>query len=120
MPHLIVEYTSNLAALDAAALLADANRRLAASGHCSEADIKSRARRLDTFRVGTAETPRAFVHATLSLLPGRPDEVKSLLAGLVLEALQAHAPGSHPQLQLCVAVDELHGASYTKLVLAAT
>ena len=120
MPHLTIEYTANLAGLDADALLADANQRLAASGHCREADIKSRARRLETFRIGTAQTPRAFVHATLSLLPGRSDEVKSQLAGLVLQALNVHVQGEHPELQLCVAIDELHGASYSKLALAAT
>lgn len=119
MPHLTIDYTGNLRSLDTQALLTDANRRLAASGHFAEGDIKSRARMHDAFRIGTSDDPRAFVHATLAILPGRTDDVKALLSNLVLEASQVHVPPNHPELQLCAAVEEIHGPSYAKRALAA-
>ena len=114
MPHLTLEYSSNLS-LDPAASLAALNRCLADSGLFEEADIKSRALALDIFCVGTAATPRAFAHAKLSLMPGRIIDTRKQLADSLLAALSPlvqAAPGT--ELQLCVELFEIDRASYAK------
>lgn len=115
MPHLTLEYTANLPDFDPAAALEALNRCLADAGLFEEADIKSRALALETFRVGTAPALRAFVHAKLSLMPGRPPEVRQRLSQALLQALSAQvrtAPGT--DLQLCVELFEIHRETYAK------
>ena len=124
MPHLTLEYTDNLV-FDADTVLLAANRRLAESGHFVEVDIKSRARRLDTWRVGTAEfspgdSARGFVHATLALLPGRNDATKAALSALLLDVLRDHLPAVRAAVQLCVSVEEIHGPAYAKATIEPT
>ena len=120
MPHLTLEYSANLHAFDAQATLLAINTALAATGHFVEADIKSRSHRCDTFAVGTSSEPRAFVHADLSILSGRPLETQRELSASVLAVLQAQcsAPaGVH--LQLSVQVLEIARESYAKVSIAA-
>ena len=120
MPHLTLEYSANLTAFDAKATLLAMNTALAATGHFVEADIKSRSHRCDTFAVGTSSEPRAFVHADLAILSGRPLETKRELSAAVLAVLQAQcsAPaGVH--LQLSVQVLEIERESYAKVSIDA-
>ena len=115
MPHLTLEYTANLDAFDPSAVLDSLNRTMADSGLFDEADIKSRALGLEAFRVGTAATPRAFVHAKLSLMPGRSLEAKKQLSASLLAALSPRvkaAPGT--ELQLCVELFEIDQSTYAK------
>lgn len=117
MPHLTLHYTADLGGFDADAALARINRALADSGHFQEIDIKSRALRLEHYRIGTADGGRGFVHVQLKILPGRDIAVRNALAQLVLDALRpcVHAPHAHAQL--CVEVDEIVAAAYAKHVL---
>lgn len=119
MPHLSLQYTANLEGYDADAALAALNRALADSGHFDELAIKSRAWMLEHYRVGTADSGRAFVHAQLKILPGRSEAVRSALSGIVLDALRGGLPLHHPSVQLCVEVDELYAPAYAKTVLDA-
>ena len=120
MPHLTLEYTRNLAALDAEALLWKLNAALVASGHFEEIDIKSRAVPLDTFAVGTeASLGRAFVHVRLAILSGRSAAVKRELSDQLLVVLQTGTawPASL-HVQLCVEVQEIDRPSYAKASIA--
>lgn len=119
MPHLTLHYTANVEGFDPGMALREVNRRLAGSGHFDEAAIKSRALRLDHYRVGIADEARAFVHAQLKVLPGRDEATLRSFAGLVLAALEAVLPTNHPSTQLCVEVDELDARTYTKRVIDA-
>lgn len=117
MPHLTLEYTDNLAAHLAPDLLPRLNRALLDSGLFAEADIKSRARRLDQWCVGVEAAPRAFAHARLAILSGRPAEAKRALSAGLLAALGAACaapPGA--ELQLSVEVIDIDAASYAKEV----
>ena len=120
MPHLTLEYSANLNTFDAKATLLAVNTALAATGHFVEADIKSRSHRCDTFAVGTASAPRAFVHADLAILSGRPLETRRELSASVLAVLQAQcsAPAG-VQLQLSVQVLEIERESYAKVSIEA-
>ncbi|MDG0025225.1 5-carboxymethyl-2-hydroxymuconate Delta-isomerase [Trinickia sp. Y13] len=116
MPHLTLEYSANLSAFDAAATLLALNESLATSGHFAvEIDIKSRCVRRDAFQVGTSSEPRAFVHATLSILSGRTLETRRALSERLLSVLKARcgAP-SGVHLQLSVQVVEIERESYAK------
>lgn len=117
MPHLLIEYSANLAGFDAAATLIACNRFLADSGQFSEADIKSRTVRREDFMVGTANHGRAFVHATLWLLSGRPQPIKQMLSAGIMEALQQTLTKPDDlELQLSVQIQDMERATYTKLV----
>jgi 5-carboxymethyl-2-hydroxymuconate isomerase len=61
MPHLVLEYTGNLA-LEVQPTLLKLNQALVASGHFDENAIKARAVRLEDYLVGTAAGARAFMH----------------------------------------------------------
>jgi 5-carboxymethyl-2-hydroxymuconate isomerase len=76
MPHLIVEYTGNLGVQDdIPALLRKANAVLIAQGGVfPTGGIRSRAIRLDDFRVADGTADDAFVHLTLKIGAGRSAE----------------------------------------------
>lgn len=94
MPHLHMEYTANLPQLDTDKALLRLNHALVASGQFSdEFDIKSRAVKVESFRVGTGLGERAFVHVKLALLSGRSPEIKKQLSESLLAVLQDLAPG---------------------------
>jgi len=113
MPHLTLEYTANLG-LDAEAALLALNHALADSGLFEEADIKSRALPLHSFRTGTAATPRAFAHARLALMPGRDAASKRHLADALLAALSAQVSSRGLETQLCVELQEIAADCYAK------
>ncbi len=114
MPHLTIEYSSNLP-LQARDLLLQINTTLAETGHFKEIDIKSRAIRFDDVVIGTAPAARAFLHAKLAILKGRSAEVKRELSERVLAVIQAAQ--TWPQgldVQLCVEVLEIDKDTYAK------
>ena len=116
MPHLIVEYSSNLPAYPEAQALAELNAAVCASPEVlDEADLKSRFVRNASFHVGTVASGRGFVHAQLRLLSGRTPEVKKELSERIAEVLRAHTP--RPQgvmVQLSVEVVDMDRGSYAK------
>ncbi len=120
MPHLTLHYTANIEDFNPQAALREINQRLADSGHFDEVAIKSRALRLDDYRIGVADAGRGFVHAQLKVLPGRDVAMRHALAAVVLDALQDVLPSRHPDTQLCIEVDELDAATYSKRVFDAT
>lgn len=120
MPHLTLEYTNNLATINADRILLALNRALVDSGHFNAMDIKSRAIALDTWRVGITTDPHAFVHVKLAILSGRSPEVKSALSGSLLRVLSESCKdlAGFP-VQLCVEMLDIDRASYAKEVLNA-
>jgi 5-carboxymethyl-2-hydroxymuconate isomerase len=120
MPHLVIEYTENLALPDPAACLSTVNAALVASGQFEEVDIKSRAYAVAAFRIGAAQAGRAFVAARLSILSGRSVETKQDLSQRVLQALQQHVPsGTGLSTQVSVEVVEMERSTYAKCVVEA-
>jgi 5-carboxymethyl-2-hydroxymuconate isomerase len=119
MPHLTLEYSSNLNHLDPQASLNAINRTLVASGQFEELDIKSRALKFDDFVIGNQHTGHAFAHAKLAILTGRSVDTKRTLSEQVLATLQSSVP-EHVGLaiQLCVEIVEIERESYTKAVVS--
>ncbi len=118
MPHLILEYSKNLAdSFDHHAVLFDLHRLLADTGLFKLEDIKSRAVACETFVVGDGAPGRAFAHLEIRILEGRTDAVKAHLSeqGLALLA-QRLGPGlDRCQCSVTVEISGIHRTSYKKL-----
>ena len=119
MPHVTLQYTVNLAEFNPTAALRAINQALTDSGQFDEEAIKSRALRLDDYRVGVADAGRAFIHVQLKVLPVRDDATRKGFAELIIAALSSVLTGHPPATQLCVEVDELDARTYTKRVVDA-
>ena len=118
MPHMTLEYTANLTGFAAPAILRPLNQTLVDSGEFNEADIKSRAIKLDDFLVGLQAQARAFVHVKLHILSGRSVEQKQALSSRLLQVLTASFPAQAGlTTQLCVEILEIDRPSYSKAVL---
>jgi 5-carboxymethyl-2-hydroxymuconate isomerase len=116
MPHLIVEYSQNLAGFPEAQALTDLNQAITSSPEVlDEADLKSRFVLVDSFEIGTAPANRAFVHAQLRLLSGRTPEAKKDLSGRVAEVLRRLSPRpAGVMVQLSVEIVDMDRGSYVK------
>ncbi|MCJ8207766.1 5-carboxymethyl-2-hydroxymuconate Delta-isomerase [Pseudomonas sp. RGM2987] len=116
MPHLHLEYTANLPELKADVALLRLNNALVASGQfAAEPDIKSRAIKLETFRVGTGMGERGFVYVKLALLGGRSPTIKKQLSDSLLAVLQDLCQWpAEVSVQLCVEIVDLDRGSYGK------
>lgn len=118
MPHLTLEYTTNLTGFPVESALVALNQAMLASGLFTDTDIKSRAIALEHFRVGQATAGRAFIHVRVALLAGRSPEARKALADALLAALTPTVnsiPGT--EIQLSVETTELDRPSYAKAVL---
>ena len=119
MPHLHMEYTANLPELNADMALIRLNNALVASGQfAAEFDIKSRAVKVETFKIGTAMGERAFVHVKLALLSGRSAETKKQLSQSLLAVLQELCEWpAGVEVQLCVELLDIDRESYSKAAI---
>ena len=118
MPHLTLEYSSNLQALKLSAVLRELNQALLASGQFQEADIKSRAVERDAFVVGVAAEERGFVHARIEILSGRTAEVKQGISRSIAEVLRLACAGHvRCPTQVTVSIIDIDRDSYSKILL---
>ncbi|WP_313073594.1 5-carboxymethyl-2-hydroxymuconate Delta-isomerase [Melaminivora sp.] len=119
MPHLIVEYSSNLPDFPEREALAALNAAVCASPEVPiEMDLKTRILRVDSYEIGTAPAQRAFVHAQLRLLSGRSPEARQDLGQRVARALREHTPRPDGvQVQLSVEIVDMDRPSYVKGLL---
>ena len=119
MPHVHMEYTNNLPGLNADVALIRLNNTLVASGQfAAEYDIKSRAVKVETFKVGTALGERAFVHVKLALLSGRSAEIKKQLSESLLAVVQDLCEWpTGVEVQLAVEILDIDRESYAKIAI---
>lgn len=117
MPHLTLEYTSNLAGTPPdAALLLRIHGLLKAVGGIVPENCKSRWREVEGWVVGHGNPAAAFVHLDLRFLEGRPLEVQQAVGEGALEILKAHflPEPEGVDLQITVEVREIRKATYFK------
>jgi 5-carboxymethyl-2-hydroxymuconate isomerase len=115
-----MEYTANLPELNAEVALIRLNNALMASGQfAAEFDIKSRAVKVETFKVGTALAERAFVHVKLALLSGRSPQIKKQLSENLLAVLQDVSEWpAEIEVQLAVEILDIDRESYVKTAIS--
>ena len=110
------EYTANLKDLNADVALMRLNNALVGSGQFgAEFDIKGRAVKVETFKVGTALAERAFVHVKLALLSGRSPQIKRQLSESLLAVVKdlCEWPAG-VEIHLCVEILDIDRESYAK------
>ena len=113
MPHLVIEYSEDVAEqADIDAIVDAAHDGAMDSGLFPEYDIKTRAIGYRHHRTG--QTRDSFVHVTVHLLDGRSDAQKSELGEAVLARLLPLLPRV---ASVGVEIVDMHRASYRKRVL---
>ncbi|HEX4918600.1 MAG TPA: hypothetical protein VFV43_11930 [Limnobacter sp.] len=122
MPHVTIEYSSNLSGLDESWVMLQVNRSLLNLGIFMDADIKTRMVRQSSFRIGVEAAEQgnhAFVAAEVALLSGREFATQEMLGQVVLKALERCCQGAIAvgmQTQVTVHVTELQSELYFKSV----
>ena len=96
MPHLIVEYSTNLDSLINAQLLVDAIHQAALATGIAPVDaLRTRAEPRTVYRIGNGHSNNAFIAIAARLGVGRTSEQKNRFLAAILEAtetvLGAHA-----------------------------
>jgi 5-carboxymethyl-2-hydroxymuconate isomerase len=117
MPHLVLEYSSNVAfPPDPGRLFDRLHRGLHETGGISIGNCKSRARAADPFYVASGEGAGAFVHLDVRFLEGRSNEVLDAVGRGALETLEHwfREAGENLDLQLTVEIREIERSAYFK------
>lgn len=111
MPHFIAEYTDNIEQqADLPGLFTKVHALLGDSGVFPRGGIRSRAIRLDTWRMADGKHDYAFVHMTLKVGHGRDLATRQHVAEQLFEVITAHFAALQAQrlLALSFEVLELH------------
>lgn len=119
MPHIVIDYTDNLAEQpDFRALFGELHQALIALGDIAPADLKSRAVKLTDWYVGHGEAGHAFVHVKLHLINRRSVEFKQRAVAAMQAVVAAHFARSLAErdCQLCFETIDIDGATYAKTV----
>jgi 5-carboxymethyl-2-hydroxymuconate isomerase len=117
MPHCILEYSDNVTeAYEILEALAELHNELEKTGLFNIEDVKSRAQYYDDCYIGDGNPDNAFIHLKVSILKGRPVEVRQHLSNHLLEFLKVHFSASLSELncQISVEISEMDSETYTK------
>jgi 5-carboxymethyl-2-hydroxymuconate isomerase len=117
VPHLTLEYTSNLAReAPTSELLLQLHRLLESAAGVPVGNCKSRWRKLEEWAVGDGGVESAFVHLDIRLLEGRAPEVLSETGRSVLDILKSHfLPGPQGrEVQITIEIQEIRRDAYFK------
>jgi 5-carboxymethyl-2-hydroxymuconate isomerase len=87
MPHLILEYSDNIA-VDIQPLLARLHEEVVATGAINLKGIKSRAIKHTQYRIADGDPDYAFVHVGLLIREGRPIEIQKEATQRVMKVLK--------------------------------
>jgi len=111
MPHLIIEYSEDLAGPDRVPSLLDAVHEAAvATGLFEESHIRTRAYPVRFYRTGTGKGP--FIHAQCRILSGRTEAQKRALTGAVVAAIRGQGWGAQVVTAEVVDMDRATYAKY--------
>ncbi|MCC7304625.1 MAG: 5-carboxymethyl-2-hydroxymuconate Delta-isomerase [Alphaproteobacteria bacterium] len=116
MPHITVEYSSNmLERPDTASFLRKLHDALVGTGHYKMEDIKSRIVMHDQFLVANGEKDQCFAHLHLAIMP-REEKVKKETSALLMDILKEYFPHSlaEKNCALSVEIRDLDKPSYIK------
>lgn len=110
MPHLIVEFSSNIAEKQQfSSLFAKCHPLLVQGLPTQLSHCKSRAIEYDHYWIGNGDTKNGFIHANLKILPGRTPETLNQVAETLMAVFKAHFAESMRilDLQITLEVSEL-------------
>ena len=109
MPHIVLEYSSNLPELpDFRALFNDIHHALSRIGGIRLENCKSRARAAEHYYIGDGNPDNAFVHLDVEFVKGRDRELKQAIGRECLQLVKRyyhlHLSDS---LQITVKIDDI-------------
>ena len=104
MPHIAIEYSSNLK-LNSESLFADLASQLLATGVVRTKGIRIRAIKCDEYLLADGHPDCSFIHATLQLRIGRSQEVKEDMAQRCLAVLEQHFSQQIQDESIALSVD---------------
>jgi 5-carboxymethyl-2-hydroxymuconate isomerase len=107
MPHLVFEFTANLEREgDLPGLLEKANATLIAQdGVFPIGAIRSRAIRLDHYRMADGKADYAFVHASLKIGAGRDEATRKRVGDQLFEVMKRHFAALYQQRYLALSLE---------------
>jgi 5-carboxymethyl-2-hydroxymuconate isomerase len=118
MPHLVLEYTSNVPdEPDLDLVLRNLHEAMTTVGPFDLSNVKSRAVRRERFRVADGAPDRAFVHLTVAVLAGREARVLRETGDALLAILRASFPRARAERRCDVTVElrEMQPGLYFKV-----
>ncbi|MBL7662449.1 5-carboxymethyl-2-hydroxymuconate Delta-isomerase [bacterium] len=119
MPHVLIECSANISSRpEPILLLKKIANLLPQLGPFNQRDIKSRMIYHDHYCCGDGAKNKAFIHLELSILSGRPDELKSQVSKALGDLLLNEFEQALQGLDYSITVDirELNKACYTKIL----
>ena len=117
MPQITLEYTSNIEQpVDADELMKSVHELVARIVDLPIGNCKSRVNVCNIYRVGTGGTDKAFVHAEVRILSGRPLATKRELGERLLAFLEDYfAPTAGTlELQITAEIQDIERDAYFK------
>ena len=105
MPHLRLEYSSNIKELDFKTIFHEFHQILVTECSASLESCKSRAVPYEVFYIGNGDSKNAFVHLEICLADGRPLKVRQEAGKQMLEVLSKHLSKSLKDLNLQITVE---------------
>jgi 5-carboxymethyl-2-hydroxymuconate isomerase len=110
MPHIIVEYTSNLDnSMDVQGLCNALHQAMLDSGHAPLEGVRTRAARREHYCVADRNPNNAFVHIIVRMREGRPKEAYQKVGEMVMAAAEKSLEKTlqkHP-MQLALEMHEI-------------
>lgn len=106
MPHIIVEYSSNLAArIDPDLLIERLHETAIGTGVFPVGGTRTRAAERSRYRIADGHPDNAFVHVTLRIGHGRDAPTKARAAQAVFDALTAHLAALYDAIPLGISLE---------------
>jgi 5-carboxymethyl-2-hydroxymuconate isomerase len=115
MPHLTLEYTSNIDQTIAfPELFTELHGALVDVAGIDIVNCKSRAVQHDTYHIAAGEATQAFAHLEIRLFTGRSSAIKTEIGRRSMNILETHlAPAAARQkLQISVEIKEIERQAY--------
>ena len=116
MPHVILEYSDNIAPIEFKELFCEIHKMLNEVGGISINNCKSRTRIANCHYIGTGSASSAFVHLDVSFLSGRSLELRQQIGSALLSLLEETyaAQKKEFELQITVEIREIERELYFK------
>ena len=115
MPHLTLEYSSNIQDKNNLVnLLKECNQLLAENLPTALGNCKSRAVERSIYCVGEGSPNNAFLHVQLKIMPGRTEEKLKAVSEAMMKLLKQHLSKSCENLniELTIEIEELQKTYY--------
>ncbi|MCY3413754.1 MAG: hypothetical protein INQ03_19070 [Candidatus Heimdallarchaeota archaeon] len=89
MPHIILEYSSNLKNLEYKDIFEVAHDALCSHAEADIENCKSQAYENDAYYIADGDTNKAFIHIEISLMEGRSEKIKASIAKEIIVYIES-------------------------------